>query len=83
MPSTTLIDILRRRLLDPSIVPAFERRRAHKLTGGLVRPRWVLIPASEGSDAAAAAAVRATDVGGVLMSLVISINSLPRRTIDQ
>jgi hypothetical protein len=64
MPSTTLIDILRRRLLDPSIVPAFERRRANKLTGGLVRPRWVLIPASEGSDAAAAASALDGDDDG-------------------
>jgi hypothetical protein len=53
-PSTTLIGILHRRLLDPGIVPAFERRRANDLTGGLVRPRWVLIPASEGSGTAAA-----------------------------
>ena len=60
-PSTTLIDILHRRLLDPGIVPAFERRRANDLTGGLVRPRWVLIPASEGSGAADADTASAAD----------------------
>ncbi len=60
-PSMTLIDILRRRLLDPGIVPAFERRRANDLTGGLVRPRWVLIPASEDSGAAAADTASAAD----------------------
>lgn len=60
-PSMTLIDILHRRLLDPGIVPAFERRRTNDLTGGLVRPRWMLIPASEGSVAAAADTASAAD----------------------
>ena len=43
-PSSTLIDIIHRKLRDPSIVPSFERHRARHVTAGLVRPRWVLQP---------------------------------------
>mmetsp|Transcript_18247 Transcript_18247/g.39434 ORF Transcript_18247/g.39434 Transcript_18247/m.39434 type:complete len:498 (-) Transcript_18247:722-2215(-) len=53
MPSLPLINILHRKLRDPSIVSSFERHRARHLTEGLARPRWVLTQAKEGDDAAA------------------------------
>lgn len=60
-PSSVLIDELHRRLFDPGVVSAFEREhrrrrgvedRDHYLMDGVVRPRWVLLPAAIAAAAA-------------------------------
>ena len=56
-PSPPLIDILHRKLRDPSLVSSFERQRARDVTEGVVGRRWILKHASTSDTGDAATPV--------------------------
>ncbi len=58
-PSATLIEALRHKLCDPSIVPNFERVRAPHVTQRLLTSRWVL--QSNNNDAAQSSSSKIDD----------------------